>query len=78
MNTTERNTVSGTIAWYEDAKSGRGYLRLQFDDGGRKEYQWDQPINAATDSHFVANLFEGYEYTSIDHDGEYIHVAVLN
>lgn len=77
MDNDPRNLIHGVITWFEDNRSGRGYLRLKFDDGGSEEYQWDEPISAKIDSHSVANLFDGYNFQSIDHDGAFIHVTIL-
>ena len=77
MKNDTRNLVTGTITWYEDETSGRGYLRLKFGDGGIEEVQCDDPITPSTDSHDVASQFNGYEWQSIEHDGTYIHVTVL-
>lgn len=72
-----RNLVSGTITWFEDEASGRGYLRMELEDGGKEEIQCDVPITAKIDSWSIANLFAGYDVQSVEHDGDTIHITVL-
>mgnify|MGYP000495307942 CR=1 FL=1 len=67
----------GTITWYEDKCSGRGYLRLEFEDGSSEEKMSEETIDSSTDSHYIANLFD-YDYVSVEHDGDKIHVSIKN
>ncbi len=73
-----RKLVSGTITWHEDGTSGRGYLRLELEDGGKEEIQCDTPITAKIDSWSIVNLFDGYEVYSLEHDKDTLHIQVLN
>ena len=72
-----RQTTDGTITWHEDESSGRGYLTLRCADGGQEEVQWDEPITASSDSDDIVSHFEGYEWQTISHDGEYVHVRII-
>lgn len=73
---TERTIVAGTITWHE-ASSGVGYLALRLEDGGYEEREWDEPINAATESDPIIHEFSDYDIESVDHDKEFIHVEIL-
>ena len=64
--------MNGIITWFGDY--ALSHLVLEWSDGRKEYYQWDTPIDSATDSERIANLF-GHEYSAIEHDGEYIHVT---
>ena len=62
---------TGQITWSEI--NGAGTLTLVWDDGTRETVEHAQPIDAATDSHDIANLFGGADV--VDHDGDVVHVS---
>ena len=74
-NDTER-LVSGTIEWGYDQRNCRGYYMLTMEDDRREEICLADcmPINDGSDSDWIANLFQ-YDYDSVEHDREFIHVA---
>lgn len=66
---------SGTITWYEDDSSGRGYYRIDYyDDSWEDVPAPSGPITARSDSDWIANLF-GLEIVSVYHDGNQINVT---
>jgi hypothetical protein len=75
-----RTVTACTITWHEDRTSGRGYLTARFDDGGNHECEWPgQPINAASDSHEIADWVAAelsLDVLSVDHDGQYVHATM--
>ena len=75
-----RTVATATITWFEDDSSGRGYLFVDFDDGGSAEIQWPgEPISVHADTDAIADWAAaelGLDVLHTEHDREYIHAQM--